>query len=34
METAETMCPIGTHDNKGDNFMKTVSIINLKRRRC
>ena len=30
METAETMCSIGTHDNKGDNFMKTVSIINLK----
>ena len=24
------MCSIGTHDNKGDNFMKTVSIINLK----
>ena len=30
METAETMCSIGTHDNKGDNYMKTVSIINLK----
>lgn len=30
METAETMCSIETHDNKGDNFMKTVSIINLK----
>lgn len=30
VETAETMCSIGTHDNKGDNFMKTVSIINLK----
>ena len=30
METAETMCSIGTHDNKGNNFMKTVSIINLK----
>ena len=30
METAETMCSNGTHDYKGDNFMKTVSIINLK----
>ena len=24
------MCSNGTHDYKGDNFMKTVSIINLK----
>ena len=30
VETAETMCSNGTHDYKGDNFMKTVSIINLK----